>query len=227
MTPDRVVPEGRVEHVDARWGEIGEAGQDGDRDVRRIGVPAAAARAQQACRSVVRAAAAQEDAELREVAAGVGVGGEVGCVSGVERQRPAFERTTGAALAIAGRDRARHADHARLGLPDDEPVERRARLVEVVRAHRDVVPEGGDHGFRLRPPYAFRGGHGGRVLERRPARDDDEVGRPRGKELLGARQKRGARARRRRGCRTPLRDRARRRRSPRGAARSTGRPARA
>ena len=84
--------------------ELGEAGENGDRDVRRVRVPAAAARAQQAGGRVVRAAAAQEDAELRQIAAGVRVGRVVGGVRGVERQGRALERAAGAGLALAVRD---------------------------------------------------------------------------------------------------------------------------
>jgi len=100
VTPDGVVPERRVENVDASRGELGETCEDGHRDVRRVRVPAAA-RAQQAGGGVVQVAAAQEEAEVRQVRAGVRVGGEVGGMLGVERQRPALERATGALLAIA------------------------------------------------------------------------------------------------------------------------------
>ena len=110
------------------------------RDVRRVGVPAAAARAQQAGRRVVRAAAAEEDAELGQVR---------GRRTGRRRSRARARRSAAAAcprasgrrgLALAAGDRARYRHDRRLGLADDEPVEGRAREREVVRATETWYP---------------------------------------------------------------------------------------
>ena len=111
-----------------------------------------------------------------------------GRCTGTRRSRGRVPRRAAAACPRASgrrrsrarrpRPRARSVSSGRLGLADDEPVEGGARVAEVVRAHRDVVPLGGDHRRRMQAPHVLRDGHGGRVLQRRPARDDDEVGRP-------------------------------------------------
>ena len=148
-------------------------------------MPARAPRAQQARRRVVRAAAAEEEAELRQPLGRVRVRRVVGQVPGVERQRRALERVAAARLALAGRHLRRQREHGRLRLAGDEPVEGRVWVVEVVRAHRDVVTAGGDHGVRQLPAHPLADRHGGGVLQGGPAGDDDQVRLPLGQQTVG------------------------------------------
>ena len=174
-TPAGVVAERRIEHQDVSGSQRGDGVDGGDGGVRRISVPAGPAGAQQAGRSVVGAAAAEEQPELGKPLRRVRIRRVVGQVLRVERKRRALQRVARALLALAGRDLGGERDDGRLGLAGDEPVERSARIVEVVRAHRDVVPAGGDHGVRQLPAHALGDGEGRRVLEGGPARHDDEV----------------------------------------------------
>ena len=108
---------------------------------------------------------------------------------GVQRKRRALQRVAAAGLTLARGDLGGERHDRRLRLAGDEPVEGRARIVEVVRAHRDVVAAGGDHGVRQLPPHPLGDGDGGRVLQRGPARDDHQVRLALGEQAVGDLQK--------------------------------------
>ena len=191
--PRRVVAEGGIEHRDAARAQARHVVDDGQRRGRRIGVPPRPSGAQQARRGVVRAAAAEKQGQLGEPLGDVRIRGVVGQVRRVERQRRALERPAGLGVPVPGGHRAGHGDHCRLRLADDEPVEGCALVSKVVRADRHVLAFDGDDGAGLRAPHLLGHEHGGAVLERRPARDHDEVGRASGDERRRAARERLAR----------------------------------
>ena len=100
--PAGLVAERRVEHQHPARAQGGDGVDGRHGDVRWVRVPARAPRAKQARRRVVRAAAAEEEAELRQPLDRVRVRRVVGQVLRVERQRRALERVAAAGLAVTG-----------------------------------------------------------------------------------------------------------------------------
>ena len=161
-------------------------GQQLHRVVRTVGMPAAAARPQQTGGRVVRTTPAQEDAQLGDALAGVGVGLEVRQMGRVQREGRPFELpgTTRATLALG--DRLGDGQHGVLGLAHDQPVEGRALVLEVGGAHGDVIAGDGDRRVGMMAADALGDEDRGGVLLGRPAGDHDEVGAERAQALLGA-----------------------------------------
>ena len=134
---------------------------------------------------MVRAAAAQVHRQGEQAAACVRIGGIVGHGLGRELQRRALQGATAEHVAIAFGDRMGDLEQRRLGVAHQEPVERRPLVGEVIGPCRQVVAADGDDRLGVQATDALGHGHGGAVLQARPAADDNDGRRPCEQQLLG------------------------------------------